>query len=162
MKALMWVLISWLTGLLLLSTMEAQSQTLPPAASTTRVFTRADTLKALHSLFLANRRRGRVMTGLVPVMVGVTAYSGSQIEFNFDIFGTGQPDTTSDWPAVGAVLGGFSSVALAILGPGTWSRNSQEREKEAVRLYEQHQPLPKRVQRQLHNRLTMMLERSIL
>ncbi|SNC68419.1 hypothetical protein SAMN06265337_2305 [Hymenobacter gelipurpurascens] len=155
-------LIGWLTGLLLLSTTEAQSQTLPPAASTPRVFTRADTLQALHSLFLANRRRGRVMTGLAPVLAGVAAYSGSQIEFYIDIFGTGQPDTTSDWPAVGAVLGGFSSVALAILGPSTWGRNSKEREREAVRLYEQHQPLPKRVQRQLHRRLTMMLERAIL
>jgi hypothetical protein len=155
-----WVLVSCLTGLLLLFT-KAEAQTLPSAAPSTRIFTRADTLQALHTLFLANRRRGRLMTGLVPVMVGATIYSGNHIEFDFTIFGGPAEKTTSDLPVIGALVGGLSTLVLAVTGPGTWSRNSKQREKETIRLFEQHQPLPKRVQHQLHNRLEMMLDERL-
>jgi hypothetical protein len=156
MKAIKWLLMSWLTGLLLLST-ETEAQTLTPVVSTP-VFTRADTLQALHKLFLANRRRGRVMTGLVPVLIGATAYSASQVEIYIDLSGTGQRDISHDLPIITTFLGGLGTLVMAIIGPVTWNRSSHEREKEAIMLYEQHKPLPKRVQRQLHNRLAKMLK----
>jgi hypothetical protein len=159
MKAIKWLLMSCLSGLLLLSSREAKAQA-PPPVVITPVLTRADTLQALHTLFLANRRRGRVMSGLVPVLVGATAYSASQVEIYIDLSGTGQRDISHDLPIITTFLGGLGALVMAWLGPNTWSRNSKEREKEAVRLYEQRKPLPKRVQRQLHNRLEMMLNQS--
>lgn len=127
------------------------------APSGNRIFTRADTLQALHDLFRATRRRGRVMTALLPVVVGATAYAGSQVEFHIDLFGSGAPDTTSDLPLIGALAGSLGSIALAITGPGTWRRNSKAHEQEIIRWYEQRRPLPMRVQRQLHARLGQLL-----
>lgn len=145
-----------LSGLLACS-LDGKGQAVSPNLTGSRVFTHVDTLQALHDLFLSNRRRGRTLTALVPVLVGATAYSVSQVEIEFDIWGTGSSDDTSGLPIIGAFAGGLGSLALAVFGPRTWLRNTKEREQSAVALYEQRKPLPPRLQRQLHQQLGKLL-----
>ena len=122
-----------------------------------RVFTHADTLQALHTIFRTGRTWGKVLTGFAPVAIGIVAYSASRMDIGgYNVIGGNSSDPNND--AYVTFLGAPVALTLSLVGPLSWKANSEQTEQETIRAYEQHLPLSKRMQRRLHNQL----ERTLL
>ena len=133
----------------------AQGASSAPTPSN-RVFTQADTLRALHAIFRRGRTWGKVLTAVAPVTIGIVAYCGSQMDIGgYDVLSGSSRDPNSY--AYAATLGTPVAITLSLVGPLSWKANSKSNEQETIRKYEQRLPLPKRVQRRLHNQLELAL-----
>ena len=144
-----------LAGILVGSTLVCNGQGVPTVSlPTNRVFTRADTLQALHTMFRRGRRWGKVVTVLAPITGGIVAYSYHRVELGFiDFFGTGNPDNVVNGYTYAAGFGIPLTLAFSIVGPLSWAANSKDKEQETIREFEQHLPLSRRIQKRLHNQL---------
>ena len=146
-----------LTALLPGFSLGCQAQIVPSAPMpSNRVFIRADTLQALHTIFRTGRTWGKVLTALAPVTIGIVAYSGAKTDMGgYDVLSGSSRDPNSY--AYVATLGTPVAITLSLVGPLSWKANSKSNEQETIRKYEQRLPLSKRVQRRLHNQLERTL-----
>lgn len=126
------------------------------SAPANRVFTRADTLQALHTAFRMGRMWGKAVTALAPVAIGIVAYSSTRMDIGgYDVLSGSSSDPNGF--AYATMLGAPVAITFSLIGPLSWKANSKANEQEAIRKYEAHQPLSKRVQRRLHNQLERTL-----
>lgn len=144
-----------LLALLLVVGLTCRAQALSSPAPINRVFTRADTLQALHTLFRTGRTWGKALTILAPVTIGMVGYAGSKMDLGgYDILSGSSTDPNGYTYA--AIFGTPVAITLSLVGPLSWKANAKYMEQETIRDYEQRRPLSKRVQRRLHNQLERM------
>jgi hypothetical protein len=134
------------------------SQGVQSGANANRIFTRADTVQALHDIFRNGRRGGKIITALAPVAAGIAIYSGPKVDLGINALGSSGNKPNGHLTAVAIAVP--AAIAFAIAGPLSWSRNSKKKEQETIRRYEMRLPLSRRVQRKLHRQLGNALHSS--
>jgi hypothetical protein len=92
------------------------------------------------------------------VAAGIAIYSGPKVDLGINALGATGNKPNGHLTAVAIAVP--AAIAFAIVGPLSWSNNSEKNEQETIRRYEMRLPLSRRVQRKLHRQLGYALHSS--